>query len=224
MPDGRVRRGQPRDVHGERSVPRRGHLQSQYGSVLEPHRLQRDDVQRRQRMHADGHVSVGYMCRLQPGDVHRQRSMPCGRHVQSEFGRLLESNRLGRDHLHGDQPLRPRLRLRERDMHGVKPGHVHGERSVPRRRHVQSDDGAVLESDGDQRDDLQRRERVHADGLLSERDLHRVEPRHMHGQRPMPHGRHVQSEHGGVLEPDCLGRNRLHRNQPLQPGLRLRGR
>jgi hypothetical protein len=72
---------------------------------------------------------------------------------------------------------------------------------VPRRGDVQHEHGRVLEPDGGQWDDLQRRQRLHADRQLPERDVYRIESRHVHGQRSVPRHGDVQHEHGHVLEP-----------------------
>jgi hypothetical protein len=73
---------------------------------------------------------------------------------------------------------------------------------VPRGGNVQHEHGCVLESRGRQRDELQRRQRVHAERQLPERDVYRIESRHVHGQRSVPRRGDVQHEHGRVFEPD----------------------
>ena len=47
---------QSRDLHGERSVPCRGHVQSGNGDLFEPHGPERNDLQRRPVLLGERHV------------------------------------------------------------------------------------------------------------------------------------------------------------------------
>jgi len=59
--------------------------------------------------------------------------------------------------LHGCDPERVRhLQLHDWNLHRDHVCHLHGERWLPRGRHVQSDDGHVLESASQPRHSLQR--------------------------------------------------------------------
>jgi hypothetical protein len=48
-------------------------------------------VQRRQRLHANRYLPGGHVLRVEPRNVHRERSVPYGRHVLSGDRRLFES-------------------------------------------------------------------------------------------------------------------------------------
>ena len=82
------------------------------------------------------------------------------------------------------QPLHPVGHLPERDVHGRQPGDL-PRRPVSQRRDLQQDDGR-LPITQDERHDLQRRERVHADRHLPGGRLHGREPGRVHRQRPVP--------------------------------------
>lgn len=89
--------------------------------------------------------------------------MPRGGDVQHEYGDLLEPDRVERDDLQRRQRVHPDRRVPDRGVHGVEPGDMHRERSMPYGGYVQHVDGRVLQSHRVERDDVQRRERVHAD-------------------------------------------------------------
>ena len=72
---------------------------------------------------------------------------------------------------------------------------------MPYGRYLQREHRRLLQSRRRERDLLQRWQRVHPDGLLSERNLHRLEPGDVHRDRSVPYGRDVQHEHRRVLEP-----------------------
>ncbi len=102
-----------------------------------------------------------------------------------------------------------------------QPGHVHGARPVPRRRHLQPGDGRVLEPAERGRHGMQRRQSLHADRSVQwRRQLRRREPGRVHGARPVPRRRHVQSRNGRLLG-SAVGertavqrRRRVHADRP----------
>ena len=131
--------------------------------MLESGRGERSRVHRRQRLYPERHLPERGVPERHSRNVHRQRSMSRGRHVQHEHGRVLEPERQRRHGVYGEQQVQPGLRLRRRGLHRLEPRHVHGERPVPRRWDMRSHERHMLESCGGQRRRLQRRQRLHAD-------------------------------------------------------------
>jgi len=100
-----------------------------------------------------------------------------------------------------------------RNVHGVEPGHVHRERSMPRRGNMRSDERRLLQSRGCRRHKLQRRQCLHANRHLPRGNLHWVEPGSMRGERPMPCGRHVRSIEWDVFQSLCAQWHLVQRRQ-----------
>ena len=73
-----------------------------------------------------------------------QRQQPVHRRRLRRRG-LRAHQRAERDRLHRRQPLHADRHLPDGDLHGREPGGLRGERSVPRRGHVQHGDGHLLE-------------------------------------------------------------------------------
>src|SRR5712692_2447098 len=96
---GAVRGQQPGDLHCQRPVPRGGDLRSDDGSVQQPGEAGRDDLQRRERLHADRYVPVGRLRRQQPSDLHGARSVSRRGHVRSDDGDVQQPGQAGRDDL-----------------------------------------------------------------------------------------------------------------------------
>ena len=71
LPGRRVHRRQPGDLHRDRPVPRRRHLQPATGVCSNPERGQRHRVQRRQRLHARPTPARRRVHRREPGHLHR---------------------------------------------------------------------------------------------------------------------------------------------------------
>src|SRR5206468_97610 len=67
MSGGIVRREQPGHLFRKRPVSRRRDVQPLNRELLEPTEVGRVDVQRRERVHTDGHMSGGIVRREQPG-------------------------------------------------------------------------------------------------------------------------------------------------------------
>ena len=86
---------------------------------------------------------------------------------------------------------------------------MHGAGSVPHGRDLQPLDRRLLEPHGRERDDVQRRERLHADRHLSVGNLHRRQSGHLRCAGPVPHGRDLQPLERGMLEPTDRGRDEL---------------
>ena len=148
------------DVHGLGLVPRRGHVRSGDGQLLESRRRRRYVLQRRQRLRLERHMQGGRLLRWRPRHLLRLRSVPRGRDVQPGDGHLLEPRRRRRYVLQ----RRQRLRL-ERHMQGGRllrwrPRHLLRLRSVPRSRDLQPGDGHLLEPRRRRRYVLQRRQRL----------------------------------------------------------------
>ena len=194
-------RAQPRHVHGERLVPHGGHVQHEHGRVLEPGRDERDDVQRRERVHADRHVPERDVHGSEPRDVHRERLVPHGGHVQHEHGRVLEPRRGERHDVQRRQRVHAERQLPVGRLRACEPGDVHGERRVPHGRDVQLGDGAVLEPGRGNGTSCSDGNACTQTRHVPERDVHRGESGDLHGERPVPHGRHVQHEHGTCSNP-----------------------
>jgi hypothetical protein len=92
---------------------------------------------------------------------------------------------------------------------------------MPRAGHVQSYDRPVLESGGAQRHGVQRRQRVHADGHVSERRVRRHESGGVHRFGPVPRREHVQSSDGPVFRSAGPGRHGVQRRRPVHDRRRL---
>ena len=86
----------------------------------------------------------------------------------------------------------------ERGVHERDGGDVYGG-PVPQRGDVRAGDGVSDADEQDQRDDVQRRERLHAERQLSGRRLHRREPGHVHRAGPVPCRGDVQPVDGRLL-------------------------
>ena len=171
------------------------------GACSNPAAAERHRLQRRQRLHADRHLPGRRLHRREPGDLRRARPVPRRRHLQSRDRRLLEPGRrrtappattatparrptparpaparganpvtcTASDQCHVAGTCNPATgacsnppapngtacndgnactqsrHLPGRHLHRRQPGHLHGERPVPRRRHLQPGDGRLLE-------------------------------------------------------------------------------
>ncbi len=111
------------------------------------------------------------------------------------------------------ESLRPELHVPVRRLYGEQSGYVHRAGPVSRGRDVQSVDGGVLQPGSRQRDELQRRECLHADRLVPGGSLHRGESSHVHGARFLPQRRRLHCIDGGLLGGDAQRRLLLHRRR-----------
>ena len=161
--------GNPRDVPGDRSVPRRRHLQHGHRRVLDPDQGQRHGVQRSERLLADRHLPERRVHRRQPGDVHGARSVPRRRHLQPVDRDLLEPQQ--------DQRRAVQRRARVHDGRQVRRRHLHGHRDVPGARPVSH------------RGDLRRARRLHGAAQAERLRVQRHQPVHVAGR---VHERHLQ--------------------------------
>ena len=183
------------------------------GVCTNPAKAERNLVQRRQRLHAERHLSERAVHRGQSGRVHGERSVPRRRDVHTCNGGLLESRESQRNVMQRRQRLHAERHVSERAVHRGESGRVHGERSMPRRRDVHTCNGTLLEPCESERSDVQRRQRLHADRHLSERAVHRGESGRVHGERPVPRRRDVHTRNGSLLESRESQRNVVQRRQ-----------
>ena len=86
---------------------------------------------------------------------------------------------------------------------------------------LRSGDGHLLESGESRRDGMQRCGRVHADGCVPKRIMRRSQPRHVHGERPVPRRWNLRLSDGHLLESSESGRLCVQRRQRLLADRRL---
>lgn len=208
-----MHRSESGHVHGERSMPCGRDVRHVDRRMLEPREGQRHCVQRRQCVHADRHVPIRSVLRRQSGDMRRGRSVPCCGHVRYVDRRLFQPCEGGRNELHRRQRVHANGHLPGRRMQRREPRDVPAERPVPRRRRVQCVDRNVLESAEGERQRMQRWECVHADRHVPGRDLLGIEPRHVRGERSVPHRGIMRYVDGGLLQSRKAKRDDLQRRK-----------
>ncbi len=142
-------------------MPHGGHLQYGHRSVLEPCSERRDELQRRERLHADGHVCLRNLHRLESGDLRGQRPVSCGGNLQHDDRRVHESGCRQRYRMQRRERLYSERYMPERHVHGVEPRHLQRSRRMPHGRHLRHDEREVFDSDGGRWNDVQRWECVH---------------------------------------------------------------
>ena len=171
--------------YGARSVPRRRHVQPGDGRLLEP--------ERRPTARCNDGNAARRSSTCQAGDVQRARTRWCAPRSTSATS-PAPATRPPASARTRPRPTAPpattatpaRSRhLPGRHVHGLEPGGVHGQRPVPRRRHVQPGDGHLLEPDRSERDGVRRRQRLYYWSTLVSRGAAKVRRRPL-AQLPMP--------------------------------------
>src|SRR5213593_3517775 len=94
-------------MRGLRPVPHARHLQPRDGRLQQPRQARRRFLQRRQRVHADRHLSGRRLRGDEPRRVHGLRPVPHGRHLQPRDGRLHQSRQARRGTLQRRQRRTP---------------------------------------------------------------------------------------------------------------------
>ena len=124
----------------------------------------------RDRCHLHGAGPVSYGWDVQPIDR---------RLLESDGGEWDDVQRWKR--LHADR------HLSVGDLHWEQPHHLHGAGPVPRRWDLQPLYGSMYESDRCERNDVQRRKRLHERRCLPERHVYRHSG-YLHGAGPVSRG------------------------------------
>ena len=152
----------------------------------------------------------------QPDDLHRPGPVPRGRHLQAGDRHLHQPECADGTACNDGNALHADRHLPGRDLHGDQPGDLHRPGPVPRGRDLRRRRPASARTRSDQRHDVQRRRRLHADRHVPGGHLHRDEPGDLHRPGPVPRRRHVQPGHRGLHEPDCVQRDVVQRRERLQ--------
>jgi hypothetical protein len=125
VPERDLRRLESRRVHRERPVSRRWHVQHEHRSMLEPHGRERNNVQRRQRMHPDRQLPERDLRGRESRYVHRERSVSRRRNVRPRYWSMLEPERQQRDYVQRWRRLHADRRVPERHMYRVQSHCLH---------------------------------------------------------------------------------------------------
>ena len=173
---------------------------------------QRDDMQRRQRLHPERYVPERNMHGCEPDRVCGGRCVPRRGDVRSIERSVLESDRRKRDDVQRRKRLHADRYLPKRNMHGGEQSHLRSGRPMPRRRHLRSFVGHMFEPRHPGWKAVQRRLALH-----DQRRLHGGNVRwhsfDLRGHGPMPRRRNVRCDDREVLESDRCERDVLRRLQ-----------
>jgi hypothetical protein len=206
VPERNLYRIQPSHMSGRGPVSDRGDVPADYRNVLatdggpEWHELQR-----RERVHPDGHLPERNLYRIQPSDMSSRGAVSNRGDVPADYRNVLTPD-AGREwhELQRLERVHPDGHLPERSVYGIQPSHMSGRGAVSDRGDVPASYRNLLQPDASaKRYELHRRERLHADRHLPERNLHRIQPSHMSGRGPMPDRGDVPAGYRNVLEPDA---------------------
>ena len=223
-------------MHRFGSVPRRRHVQSGDRQCSNPAAPNGTACSGGDKCKQTVHLPGGRVHRLEPGDVHRFRSVPRRRHLRLQAPALLQSGRAAGHDLQRQQPVRPDPRLRrrrplrrERRRRAPLPISATSPARAIRRR-------AVLEPGRAQRHDLQRRRTSATQTYTCQAGACTgIEPGDVHRFRSVPRRRHLRSRDGTMLRirprrngTTCSDSNlcdlnrRLRRRRRIAPGERRR--
>ena len=174
--------GRGGDVH-DGPVPHYRGVRRGDGLPGGPAQDERHDLQRRQRLHDGGGLSVGNLRWRHGGDVH-DRPVPHHRGVRGGDGLPGSSTQGERDSLQRQQPVHDGRRLPGRDLHG-HDGDLH-DRCVSHGGGLRRGDGLPDTGLQGERDDLRLRQ-----PLQDERDLHE---RHLRRRQQQDQRHHLRQQ------------------------------